>query len=244
MKAAVGLDKSRFVDLEKAMVLTNEPADRDFAQSVADNAITLVRDNGRVLPLQELTTHSRTANVPSQPPLETSRLVVLLLAQNFETDSGKEFENALKARQSDADVFRVDRFSANAMSARIIDAVTVADKVIVVAYVVPREAKQVVVSGRLLNSFGLLGPSGRLLEQVLASAADKTAVIALGSPYLIENFPRIQTYICTFAIASTSERSAVKALFGEIQNNSRLPVGLPGIAARGFYLSWPAKTVQ
>jgi hypothetical protein len=30
--------------------------------------------------------------------------------------------------------------------------------------------------------------------------------------------------------------SAVRALFGEIQNHAKLPVTLPGIAARGFSL--------
>jgi beta-N-acetylhexosaminidase len=86
-----------------------------------------------------------------------------------------------------------------------------------------------------------LGPSGQLLQQVLAIAPEKTVVVALGSPYLIESFPQIQTYLCTYAMASTSEISAVKALFGEIQNHAKLPVTLPGVASRGFSLPWPTQ---
>jgi beta-N-acetylhexosaminidase len=66
-------------------------------------------------------------------------------------------------------------------------------------------------------------------------------VIALGSPYLIESLPQIQTYICTYAMAPTSETRAVKALFGEVQNHSKLPVTLPGVAPRGFSLPWISK---
>jgi len=47
--------------------------------------------------------------------------------------------------------------------------------------------------------------------------------------------------MCTYAMATTSEISAVKALFGEIQNHAKLPVTLPGIAARGFSLPWPTQ---
>ena len=72
-------------------------------------------------------------------------------------------------------------------------------------------------------------------------APEKTAVIALGSPYLIESFPQIQTYICTYAMATSSEISAVKALFGEIQNHAKLPVTLPGIAPRGYSIPWPTQ---
>jgi beta-N-acetylhexosaminidase len=83
-----------------------------------------------------------------------------------------------------------------------------------------------------------------LLEQILTAAADKTAVIALGSPYLIINYPEIRTYICTYSQPSTSEISAVKALFGEIQNHAKLPVTLPGIAARDVSLPWPTQQRQ
>jgi beta-N-acetylhexosaminidase len=71
------------------------------------------------------------------------------------------------------------------------------------------------------------------LTQLLNSAADKTVVIAVGSPYVAQNFPAIQNYICTYSSAPTSELSAVKVLFGELKAHGQLPVTLPGIAPRG-----------
>jgi beta-N-acetylhexosaminidase len=58
-------------------------------------------------------------------------------------------------------------------------------------------------------------------------------LIALGNPYLAAEFPEVQNYLCTFSNAPVSEMSAVKALFGEIPIRGRLPVTIPGIAARG-----------
>jgi beta-N-acetylhexosaminidase len=114
-----------------------------------------------------------------------------------------------------------------------------AEEVIVAAYVVHGGARQAVVDGKTVTSYGLRGPSGVLLQKILEAAPEKTSVIALGSPYLIANFPQIQNYMCTYAMATTSEISAVKALFGEIENHAKLPVTLPGIAPRGFSLPWP-----
>jgi beta-N-acetylhexosaminidase len=77
---------------------------------------------------------------------------------------------------------------------------------------------------------------GDLLNKVLDVASTKTAVVAMGSPYLAQTFPTIQTYLCTYSNASSSEISAVKTLFGESQPRGRLPVTLSGIAARGASL--------
>jgi beta-N-acetylhexosaminidase len=76
-------------------------------------------------------------------------------------------------------------------------------------------------------------PTGSLLQAILDHAVEKTAVIAIGNPYLAQGFPNIQNYFCTFSIASVSENSAVRALFGEIPIHGHLPVAIPGVAKRG-----------
>ena len=76
----------------------------------------------------------------------------------------------------------------------------------------------------MLSSFGPLGPSGKLLENALAAKPKQSVVIALGNPYLILNFPEIENYVCTYSQTSTSEIAVVKALFGEIENNAKLPI--------------------
>jgi hypothetical protein len=67
-----------------------------------------------------------------------------------------------------------------------------------------------------------------------AVAPQKTVLIVLGSPYLIQNYPNVENYIYTYSLVFTAVISAVKSLFGEI-----LPVTLPGIAERGSSKPWP-----
>jgi beta-N-acetylhexosaminidase len=277
MKAWAGLDRSRLVDLARVAALTGNKEDLDFAQRAAEQAVTLVRHNGSMLPLREAGasegkgpgdsavggpgspagapsvirqntgvrprngTPAGDAAMSAPGPQARVRLVAVVLGEALDDASGRELEKALKARCPDAQIFRFDGRVFFTSLPVLLDTVRSADEVVVAAYVSHSGTRQARVNGAVQVSYGLLGPTGRLLHQILAAAGDKTAVIALGSPYLIESFPEIQTYICTYAMASTSEISAVKALFGEIQNHAKLPVTLPGIAARGFSMPWPTK---
>jgi beta-N-acetylhexosaminidase len=230
MKASVGLPASRYVEIDKVAQITSMPSDWEFAQTVSDNALTLVRSDGHTLPVQKPGNHLA---VPSE-----KRLVAILLAASFEAGNGHEFEAALKARRPDALVYYVDNQTANAGGIQVLESATHAEEVIVVAYLIHQGAPSFVVNGVTKTSYGLNGPSGVFLTKVLERAGN-VIVAALGSPYLIENFPQIQNYICGFAMASTTEISLVKGIFGEIQNTASLPISLPGVAPRGFSIPWP-----
>jgi beta-N-acetylhexosaminidase len=93
--------------------------------------------------------------------------------------------------------------------------------------------------GRPITAVGLSGESAEFLDDIVATGPEKTVVVALGSPYVIQNYPKIQNYVCTYSLTTTAEIAAVKALFGEIQNHAKLPVTIPGIAERGFFIAWP-----
>jgi len=77
------------------------------------------------------------------------------------------------------------------------------------------------------------------LQRILDHAAERTAVVAVGNPYVAEDFSTIQNYLCTFSTAPVSEMSAVKALFGEIPIHGHLPVSIPTVAQRGAGIERP-----
>jgi beta-N-acetylhexosaminidase len=79
---------------------------------------------------------------------------------------------------------------------------------------------------------------------VLDRAVQKTAVIAVGNPYLASDFPKIENYMCTFSNATVSEVAAVKALFGEIPIHGHLPVSIPNVAQRGTGMERPAQVAS
>jgi beta-N-acetylhexosaminidase len=79
---------------------------------------------------------------------------------------------------------------------------------------------------------------------LLDHAAEKTAVVAMGNPYLAADFPKIENYMCTFSNATVSEVGAVKALFGEIAIRGHLPVSIPNVAVRGAGIERPSQVAH
>ena len=238
-KASLGLYKARLVDMEEIPHIVSRPESIDFAQQVADAAVTLVRDSGQVLPLPA--TAPRVPGTNSQPgayriPGTSSPVVGIIITDDVRSQYGRVFELELRRRARGTKVYYVDSTIAAGMTPEIVEAAKQAQKVVVAAYVVPTAAKQTVVNGQLTNTVGLNDATGTLMQQLLDAVGSKMAVIAMGNPYLAMNFPNVATYICTYSNAPTSERSAVKLLFGEIQLKGKLPVSLPGIADRGFGL--------
>jgi beta-N-acetylhexosaminidase len=86
--------------------------------------------------------------------------------------------------------------------------------------------------------------TGALLGKLFARAGEKTAVVALGNPYVVTDFPGIQNYLCTFSNETVSELSAVKALFGEVPIRGHLPVSIPNVAQRGAGIERQARLAK
>jgi beta-N-acetylhexosaminidase len=241
MKASVGLDQNRFVDLDRVAEVMASPVDLAFAQQIADDAITLVRNDNHLLPLVAGPQHpAKSESTDSGSTASPGKLVAVIVGEAFDSSNGHEFEKAIRERHPDAKVFVVDsRGIKGGTPDDLLRSVGEAQTVVVSAYVAHRATRAGMAGGKPTTSYGLVGPTGIVFQRILDVAAEKTVVIALGSPYLIEGFPAIKNYICAYAMATTSEKSAVKALFGEVQNHARLPVTLPGVAERGFFVPWP-----
>ena len=92
------------------------------------------------------------------------------------------------------------------------------------------------------NTVAMDDATGSLLTAILDRAAQRTVVLAMGNPYVVQDFPAIENYVCAFSNATVSETAAVKAIFGEIPISGHLPVTIPGIASRGEGLERPART--
>ena len=231
-KASLGLHKARLVDISALDKTVGTPEHIADGQQIADAGVTLVRQNHAVLPLKKMGTNS--GGLPYQAGVEVrNRLVVVIFSDDVRLDAGRVLERQIKSRAADANVIYTDPDLAAAMAPNIFSAVQQAEKVVVAVYAAPVAGKVVQTNGSARNSVALPGPSADLLHRILTSAGQKTVVLAVGNPYLARDFPEVQNYVCTFSAAPVSEVSAVKALFGEMEIHGRLPVTIPGIAARG-----------
>ena len=241
-KASVGLNKAQVVDINAVNQIVAKPESLQAAQKIADSAVTLVRNNKQVLPLAGSHPGTNAAASAYHSAEETrGRALVLIFTDDSRSDAGRLLDEEVRRRIPDARVMYVDIRTAVGLTQPVMDAVEKAQKIIVAIYEVPVSGKVVPGTPGDGNSTAVQSSSATLLQKVLQAAAGKTVVAAMGSPYVVSQFPEIQTYLCTFSNMHVSEISAVKAMFGEIPMAGHMPVTIPNIAVRGAGLNSPAQ---
>ena len=216
LKASVGLDRNRLVNLADVEHVIAQPDSLTFAQTVADRSITLVSDANTLLPL----------HAP-----ETGVVAVIFTDDARSSDGARAFARQLRQRVPGATVLYVDQANAAFIGPEVLSAVAGAHTVIALAEAVPSARRTT--NGQGGASADLSQDGAQLLANIVKTAANKTAVVAFGNPYVGTQISGIQTYICTFSNSSVSAISLVRALFGEIPIRGRSPVTLPGMAQRG-----------
>lgn len=241
-KASVGLNKAQQVDIEAITRVVSKPKSLETAQEISDRAVTLVRDNHLVLPLKELPKGTIVPHSAYQATEATQNDTLLLVfTDDFRSDSGRMMDQQLRQRIPHARVIYIDPRYAAGVTQPVMDAVQQARTVIAAVFSVPvagRVSRDA--SGAATNQVALKDASALLLQSVLQTAASKTLVVAMGNPYVAEQLPEIQTYMCSFSNVNVSELSVIKAMFGEITISGHLPITIPNIASRGAGLTLPA----
>jgi len=226
MKASVGLNQNRFVSLANVEEEVARPENVELAQSVADRAVTLVMDAGRLVPL------AVQATTPAHAGRPASRIVAVIFSDRPRgSDGGRAFANELRTRVPGATVFFVDPSNSSYVFDNVLAAVRDAGTVIAVAESVPNPRRTT--EGRAGGSVGLNAGPMQLLTGIVNAAGAKTIVVAFGNPYTGGSIPGIQTYVCTYSNTVVSASSLARALFGEIPIHGRLPVSIPNLAPRG-----------
>ena len=235
IKASVGLDRKRFVDLEDVTRQIAKPGNVAIGQQVADRAVTLVTDANHLVPLKSYpapAAQPQAASQASTVPANPSGIVAIIFTDNSRTsEGGRMFAHQLRDRVPDTTVLYVDDSNSAFVAPEVMAAVANARTVIALAEAVPSARRTT--PGQSGGSVDLNQSAAELLENIMKSAHDKTAVVAFGNPYIGTQIPDVGTYLCTFSNTPSSAISLAKALFGEIPIHGRLPVTIPGVAQRG-----------
>jgi len=235
-KASLGLDQNRFVDIAAIPHVVGAPQNAAAGQRISDDAVTLVRDNGKLLPLTPWTS----TNGAIRATQIRRNVLVIVLCDSSRSEDGRVLEQEIHARRPDAKIIYVDPKTASQTSAEVLKSVAQAKAVVAAVYIVPSAARSMKLGRKSKHPASLPDSTSALLDKILAKAHEKTVVLAMGSPYLTDDFPEIENYICTFSNATVSEISAAKALFGEIPIHGHMPVNLAKAVAKSTADAPPA----
>jgi beta-N-acetylhexosaminidase len=213
-KERLGLHRKRTVDPAAADRDVGRPEDVESALDIARRSVTLVKNDGGLLPLRAE---------------QALRILHLVLSSDPRSDPSViqgflEDELARRAVPTETMWLGPD------LSAET------AEKVLARA----GESTHVLASsfarvGAFRGTADMPEAQARLLQR-LHAAGHRLVVVSYGSPYLLRQFPDVPVYVCTYGWAESSQRAAMSALFGEHAVGGRLPVTLPGLYPYGHGL--------
>ncbi|MCS6816836.1 MAG: hypothetical protein N0A16_05655 [Blastocatellia bacterium] len=215
-KARLGLHRNRYVDLDRIERIVGNREHQQWARTIIERAITLVRDERRVLPI--------TLN-------ETQRVLLLTILDAREGwregVPGNAFRaELLKRHRSVVEVTIDDRTPRETIEvvkklAALCDLILANGFIRVAAY---------------KGSIDLTEGQLELLRAL--SKLEKPFVFTLfGSPYMLSFVPELPTYILTYEYYPEAERAALRAILGEIPFAGKLPISLPGAYPIGHGLT-------
>ncbi len=217
-KAALGLNKSKLVDLESVARNFNRPEFETTALDIADRGITLLRDDQHILPLDST---------------KPQRVLLAVISGDVDPYPAGKLENEIR--------WRADSLTSVRMDTRFVRADTVKlpppdsyDIAIAAIFVRVADHK---------GSVGLPDDEAAVVDRLLA--AGKPVVVAcFGSPYLASRFPGAKTWVAAFSTMDVVQTAMGRALFGQSAIGGRLPVNIPGVAALGAGLNLAANPME
>jgi beta-glucosidase-like glycosyl hydrolase len=216
-KYDLGLSKQRLTSLEAIDQVVGGAQTLALADEIARHAITLVRNDGGLLPTK-LAPKATIFNLAITNG--DDRLVVAQpFASTLARSGRKVITVVLDDRSSEADVRKALSLAPNA------------DLVIASLYGRVRTGQA--------RSVALPEPGNRALMALIDRRTPMVA-ISFGNPYLLSSFPKLQTYLVAYGDMPSLQVAAARALLGQSDISGRLPISLPGLYPRGTGIQLPA----
>jgi len=191
-----------------------------LALEIAEHAITLVRDEDKLVPVRDLKPEARVVNIA-------------ITNGDDRTFISNPFVSRMGRGGRKLDTIVLDERSSEQETQKALEMAKAADLVIASMYGRVRSGQA--------RSVGLPDPGVRVLTTLVESKV-KLLGISFGNPYLLQSFPGLRTYVVAYGDMPSLQQATARALLGEIDITGRLPISLPGLYPRGTGIQVKAKS--
>ncbi len=202
-KTWLNIEKRRVVDLEEINADATPKSHRNLSRRIDSRAITLVSNPDQALPLQA-----------------SEGILNIVLQDRVNNETGKAYIRQLN-RFYAANHVRINTKTDSLGYANATDLATKAQVVLVASF-----SQALSSSGKLrLNN-----AQQQFIHSLVQIVPKETPIILLsfGTPYIINYFPEITNYLCTYSFGDNCEELAVDVLRGALTPHGILPISLQG----------------
>ncbi len=227
------LNEEHLVDVDEVANVVGKREHLKLAKDVSRAAVTLVKNDSAILPLQQLGKKKISLILVSDTDdnrTEVNRPGFQWTNEQF----GAYFLQQFRKRYSNIDVYRLTPSSNSIDFDSVLSRAKRNGIVLLALYV------------KVRTSSGRIGLPEKMIPFVsrLAELKRPTIVVSLGNPYIVGTFPWARALVCSYSDAEAMVESSVEALFGEIEPRGKLPVTIPGLFAFGTGMTYPRSEIR
>ena len=210
-KYDLGLVEQRIAPVDTIDRIVGSKDVLTLASEIAERAVTLVRDEDKLVPLKNLKPEAKVFNLAVTNGDDRAWIANPFVARLGR--SGLKVETVvLDERSTEKDVQNA------------IERARSADLVLASLYGRVRSGQA--------SSVGIPDSGARALLTLLAEKKPVVG-ISFGNPYLLQSFPGLRAYMVAYGDMPSLQNAVARALMGEIDITGRLPISLPGLYPRG-----------
>lgn len=226
-KYDLGLASNRIASLDSIDTVVAGPDAMKFADEVAARAVTLVRDDAKLV--------QRADGFGLRPGARVFNLAITNGEDRFFI--ANPFVSQLARLGVRPETIVLDSRSTEAEVADALERAQKADMVVASMYGRVRSGAT--------NSVGLPEQGARVLNALIEKKVPVVGV-SFGNPYLLQSFKGLGTYVVAYGDMPSLQRAAARAILGRADFSGRLPISLPGLYPRGtgIQLKAPAALVS
>lgn len=213
-KEDLSLDRERLVPIENIPSNVGVPAHTEIADQIAVASITVLKNDRDLLPLAGT---------------RTARVMSVSYRRGSDVLAGRYFNRALRETYPRLTTAELDGGSDDAAYASLIRRARNQALVVVGTYIT-----SVNVSG----SFTLPEELVDFIDRLREIGVPHT-VVSFGNPYVISDFPDVQSYMLAWNGSEASQRAAAQAMLGHSQISGRMPTRVPPLFEIGDGLMIP-----
>ncbi|TVR14982.1 MAG: hypothetical protein EA391_11765 [Balneolaceae bacterium] len=218
LKKEQGLFENRFADIETLSQKINTPEYQATAHRIARESITVLKNEGDILPIREKNFGNVVVVAVSDGDGHSSESVLQQEMRRYH--NGIRF-HALNNRSTPEEIDRLLRDARRA------------DLVMIGSFIMVRSHQPMQIPERQLG----------ILQEIMAM--DKPKILtAFGNPYVVGDLPETDVHVLAWASTADQVRQSIPSLFGASQVSGRFPGEVPGLYEIGDGLDIAHSTVR
>lgn len=201
-KKWLGLDKNRFVDVDKISSIVGRNEHLKVALDISRKSITLLKNENNLLPLSQ------------NPEIKYAHISII---DSRNENDGEHFRRLIRDKIPQVNSKKILLNSNDEGYRQAIEICEKSDIVILSIYLKVRSYQ---------GTIWLTDKQAALVRSIL-KLKKPVVMISHGNPYLLSEFPENDAYLNNYGDTKYSEQAVVEALFGEIDIQGKSPVSIP-----------------